>query len=191
MNAAIGNASAAHHVPERARQLATRLSALFDRDVEIVKQLNDAHQRLVNANQQLDTRAASDTLNLPDIRWRINRAFCAYQDAAERRRQLAVDVGEIAHQLTDALTQAGWTAQQAQHANVHQLAKPSHARVGNFHDREWGFPVIVDNVPRVALPVPLTRDWVVPQENLTARVADTGRVAGSARVLFVRRQGSW
>ena len=33
-------------VPAHARQLAARLSALFDRDVEIVKRLNDAHQRL-------------------------------------------------------------------------------------------------------------------------------------------------
>ena len=131
-------------VPAQARQLAARLSALFDRDVEIVKRLNDAHQRLANANQQLYARAEPETLSLPEIRRRIHRAFCAYQDAAERRRQLAVDVGEIAQQLTDALTQAGWTAQQARRANVHQLAEPSHPRVGNFHDREWGFPVIVD-----------------------------------------------
>ena len=103
-------------VPAHVRQLAARLSALFDRDVEIVKRLNDAHQLLANANQQLDGHAASDTLTLPDIRWQIHRAFCAYQDAAERRRQLAVDVGEIAQQLTDALTQAGWTAQQARRA---------------------------------------------------------------------------
>lgn len=86
-------------VPAHARQLAARLSALFDRDVEIVKRLNDAHQLLANANQHLDGLAASDTLTLPDIRWQIHRAFCAYQDAAERRRQLAVDVGEIAQQL--------------------------------------------------------------------------------------------
>ena len=143
-------------VPAQARQLAARLSALFDRDVEIVKRLNDAHQRLANANQQLDARTASDTLTPPDIRWRIHHAFCAYQDAAERRRQLAVDVGEIAQQLTDALTQAGWTAQQARRANVHQLAEPSRARVGNFHDREWGFPVIVDSI-RVPLGRPSPR----------------------------------
>ena len=109
-------------VPAQARQLAARLSALFDRDVEIVKRLNDAHHRLAHANQQLDARAAPDMLRLPDLHWQIQRAFCAYQDAAEQRRQLAVDVGEIAQQLTDALTAAGWTAQQARHANVHQLA---------------------------------------------------------------------
>ena len=131
-------------VPAHTRQLAGRLSALFDRDVEIVKRLNDAHTRLASANEQLDARSAPDTLSLPDLHWRIHHAFCAYQDAAEQRRQLAVDVGEIAQQLTDALTQAGWTAQQARRANVHQLAEPSRARVGNFRDPEWGFPVIVD-----------------------------------------------
>lgn len=119
-------------LPAQTRQLAARLSALFDRDVEIVKRLNDAHHRLANANQQLDAGAASDTLSLPDLHWQIHRAFCAYQDAAERRRQLAVDVGELAQQLTDALTAVGWTAQQARSANVHQLAKPPLSRGGEF-----------------------------------------------------------
>jgi methyl-accepting chemotaxis protein len=119
-------------VPAQARQLAARLSALFDRDVEIVKRLNDAHQHLANANQQLDARAEPDTLKLTEIRRRIHHAFCAYQDAAEQRRQLAVDVGEIAQQLTDTLTQAGWTTRQARRANVHQLAAPSHPQGGEF-----------------------------------------------------------
>jgi hypothetical protein len=109
-------------VPAQARQLAARLSALFDRDLEIVKRLNHAHHRLANANQQLDAPTAPDTLRLPDLHRQIQRAFRAYQDAAEQRRQLAVDVGELAQQLTDTLTAAGWTAQQARHANVHQLA---------------------------------------------------------------------
>jgi hypothetical protein len=109
-------------VPAHARQLAARLSGLFDRDLEIVKRLNDAHHRLATANQQLDARAAPHTLSLPDLHSQIHRAFCAYQDASEQRRQLAVDAGEIAQQLTDALTAVGWTAQQARRANVHQLA---------------------------------------------------------------------
>ena len=121
-----------HIVPAQARQLAARLSALFDRDLEIVKRLNDTHHRPANANQQLDARAAPDTLRLPDLHWRIHHAFCAYQDASEQRRQLAVDVGELAQQLTDALTQAGSTAQQARHANVHQLADRTAAPGGEF-----------------------------------------------------------
>lgn len=106
-------------VPPHARQIAGRLSVLFDQDVEIVKRLNDAHHRLANANQQL---ADPDARDLPGLHRRIHRAFCTYQDAAEQRRQLAVDVGETAQQLTDALTAAGWTAHQARRVNVHQLA---------------------------------------------------------------------
>ena len=124
-----------HVVTAHARQLAARLSALFDRDLEIVKQLNDAHHRLANANQQLDARATPDTHRLPDLHWQIHRAFCAYQNAAEQRRQLAVDIGETAQQLTDALTAAGWTAQQARHANVHQLANPPAAPEGGEFPR--------------------------------------------------------
>ena len=43
-------------------------------------------------------------------------------DGSEQRRQLAVDVGELSQQLTDALTSIGCTAEQARSANVHQLA---------------------------------------------------------------------
>ena len=125
-----------HALPAHARALAAQLSTLLDCDVEIVTRLNDAHQRLANANKQLDARAAPDMHRLPDLHRQIHRAFCAYQDAAEQRRQLAVDVGEIAQQLTDALTAAGWTAQQARRANVHQLADRAAPRVGNSHDRE-------------------------------------------------------
>jgi hypothetical protein len=92
-------------VPAHARALAARLSALFDRDVEIVKQLNHAH----DTPQQ--------------IHWQIHHAFSTYQDASEQRRQLAVDVGEISQQFTTALCTAGYSAQQARQANVHQLAE--------------------------------------------------------------------
>lgn len=40
-------------VPAHARQIAAQLSTLFHRDVEIVEQLNDAHHRLHDANEQL------------------------------------------------------------------------------------------------------------------------------------------
>jgi hypothetical protein len=52
----------------------------------------------------------------------IHRGFCQYQSACEERRQLAFDVGELSQQLTHALCAAGWNADQARHANVHQLA---------------------------------------------------------------------
>ena len=35
-----------------------------------------------------------------------------------------IDVGELSQQLTQALCAAGWSADQARHANVHQLASP-------------------------------------------------------------------
>ena len=54
-------------VPAHARQLAAQLSTLFDRDVEIVKRLNDAHHRLQraptngSAQDSRPTRSASPT----------------------------------------------------------------------------------------------------------------------------------
>ena len=59
---------------------------------------------------------------LKQARWQIHRGFCQYQSACEERRQLAFDVGELSQQLTHALCAAGWNADQARHANVHQLA---------------------------------------------------------------------
>ena len=111
-------------VPAHARQLAARLSALFDRDVEIVKQLNHAHDLLAHANDRLYSGRALDTRQ---IHAQIHRAFCAYRDAYEQRRQLAVDVGEISQQFTDTLCAAGWSSQQPRQANVHQLAQPAPA----------------------------------------------------------------
>jgi len=106
-------------VPVDARALAARLGALFERDSEIVGALNDAHRLLSGANDRLWIDPDVDPLGVHE---QIRRAFCAYQHASEQRRQLAVDVGELSQQLTDALTAAGYSAQQARAANVHQLA---------------------------------------------------------------------
>lgn len=57
---------------------------------------------------------------LQQLRWGIHRAFCVYQDASEQRRALAIEVGEYSQQLTQALCAAGWSAQQARQANVHE-----------------------------------------------------------------------
>jgi hypothetical protein len=59
---------------------------------------------------------------LGEIHWRVHHAFCQYQRACEERRQLAFDVGELSHQLTEVLCAAGWTAQQARAADVHELS---------------------------------------------------------------------
>jgi hypothetical protein len=106
-------------VPDRARELAGRLSVLFERDVEIVKRLNDASRRLHAANERLLCGPGAD------VHWVIHSAFCAYQRACEKRRQLAVDVGELSQQLSDVLSTAGWSRDQARAVDVHMLARVS------------------------------------------------------------------
>jgi hypothetical protein len=110
---------AASAVPERARELAGGLSVLFERDVELVLRLNDAHHRLRDANERLLRGPAAEAHRA------IHRAFCEYQFVCEERRQLAVDVGEISQQLTDVLSAAGWSRDQARAADVHELARVS------------------------------------------------------------------
>jgi hypothetical protein len=150
--------SAQRPVPGAARELAARLSALFDADVQIVARLNDAQQRLARANDRLwcglspeafgliydsAAPAASSQIAtlidvappaggagsntavltaLHDAHWAIHRGFREYQSACEERRQLAVEVGELSQQLTEALTCAGFSAEDARTADVHQLA---------------------------------------------------------------------
>jgi len=106
-------------VPDRARALAARLAALFARDSEIVTAMNDAHHLLARANDRWRSDAAADPLQ---VHQQVHRAFWVYQQASVQRRQLAVDVGELSQQLTDALTAVGYHPQQARSANVHQLA---------------------------------------------------------------------
>lgn len=114
-------------VPDHARALAARLAGLFGADQEIVVRLNDAHHRLAAANDRLWSRPAADPAGIHE---QIRRAFSIYQHASEERRQLAVDVGELSQQLTDTLTAAGYSRQQARSANVHALAagtwQPTH-----------------------------------------------------------------
>jgi hypothetical protein len=100
-------------VPARAREIAVRLSALFERDVKLVKRLNDAQRRLLGANEQVWSGAHPDA---------IRRAFIDYQHASEARRQLAVDVGELSQQLIEVLCASGFTEQAARSADVHELA---------------------------------------------------------------------
>jgi len=99
--------------PVLARELAGRLSVLFERDVEIARRLNDAGRCLRAANE-------SET-GLRRARWMIDRAFHDYQFASEERRQLAAEIGEVIRRLVDALVAAGWSEEQARAANVHEL----------------------------------------------------------------------
>lgn len=146
-------------VPARARELAARLSALFNKDSGIVVRLNGAQRHLRHANDRLWSGLAPDAFGLiydgaapaghsqlaelidgtvaaggpgpgvevlaalQEIHWQVHRAFCEYQSACEERRQLAVEVGELAVQLTDALCAAGFSQHDARRADVHQLAQ--------------------------------------------------------------------
>lgn len=151
-------------VPAGARELASRLAALFESDCQIAERLNDAQRRLRHANDQLwsglhpdafglvyddadrvaiaqgtsvvagrmidalgtgDGERQLETVVLAALQrahWTIHRAFVDYQTASEERRQLAVDAGEVAQQLADALSAVGWPADMARRANVHELA---------------------------------------------------------------------
>jgi hypothetical protein len=51
-------------VPALARELAARLSALFERDVEIVERLSDAQHRLTGANERLWSGLSPDAFGL-------------------------------------------------------------------------------------------------------------------------------
>lgn len=59
---------------------------------------------------------------LQDAHWQVHSGFCQYQSTCEERRQLAFEVGELSQQLTEALTGAGFSADEARNADVHQLA---------------------------------------------------------------------
>lgn len=141
-------------VPEQARRLAAELELRFAHDAELATELNDAQRRLHRANDRLwsglhpDGIAAiygehpaaaeaatahnrSEVLDSPDplravqqVHWSIHKAFISYQDAAERRRQLAAKTGELARELMTALVGAGWSQQDARDANIRSLIWP-------------------------------------------------------------------
>jgi hypothetical protein len=139
-------------IPDRARQLAAELERRFARDAELATQLNDAQRRLRDANDRLwsglhpdgiatiygehpaavEAAAAhnrAQVLDAPNplravqqVHWSIHEAFTSYQSAAERRRQLAAETGELAGDLIRTLLGAGWSEQDAREAGVHNLA---------------------------------------------------------------------
>ena len=138
--------------PGRARQLAAELERRFAQDADLARKLNDAHQSLQRANNRLwcglhpDAIAAvydehpaavnvafaenrSHVLGAPDppqaiqqTHWQIHKAHCDYQQAAERRRQLAAEIGELTGDLITTLLGAGWSERDAREASVHDLA---------------------------------------------------------------------
>lgn len=105
-------------VPARARVLAAQLAALFEQDQQLVVRLGGAQRLLAGVSDRLRDPAA-DRLAVGE---QVHRAFSVYEQAAEQRRQLAVDVGELTGQLIDTLAAAGHPPEHARSANVHQLA---------------------------------------------------------------------
>jgi hypothetical protein len=76
-------------------------------------------------DQARTARAANESAvlcALQQAHWQIHAGFCQYQSASEQRRQLAADLGELISEFVRALTQAGWTEDEAHNADVHQLA---------------------------------------------------------------------
>jgi hypothetical protein len=130
------------------RVLADVLESLFERDRQLAVALNAAQRRLLGAHEQLVASAPLGVLALcgpvdadlgvagrrppvlagedpvaalGEVAATIRRAFCAYQSAAEQRRQLAADVGEATVRLVDALTAVGFSEMQARRADVGAL----------------------------------------------------------------------
>jgi hypothetical protein len=162
-------------VPDAARALAAQLERQFGKDAELTKRLADAQQRLTRANDQLwcgihpdglatvygehaaaveiaSTCNRSEVLDAPDplavvqqAHWAIGGAFIAYQAAAEERRQLAADTGELIRQFVDALVTAGWTEEQARNANVHELAAEHPQPRGGTNDGNDTDPAVSDH----------------------------------------------
>jgi hypothetical protein len=147
-------------ISHAARELAAQLEEQFGRDADLAGRLRDAQRRLARSNERLwlgldpDGLAAvygehpavvevavaegrSKVLGAPDplravqqVQWSIHKAFIDYQTAAEERRRLAADTGELIGRFVDALVAAGWSGEQARDANVHELAsgKPATPR---------------------------------------------------------------
>jgi hypothetical protein len=141
-------------VPEQARGLAAALEVRFARDAELATELADAQRRLQRANDRLwsglhpdgiamisgehpaavevaTAHNRSEILDEPEplrsvqqVHWSIHQAFTSYQSAAERRRQLAAETGELAGELMTTLVGAGWSQQDARDANIRSLIWP-------------------------------------------------------------------
>ena len=135
-----------------ARALAGELERRFRQDAELAERLRDAQERLTRANDRLwwglhpdglkavygddptpvevaVAESHSEALDHRDplvavqqVRSQILGAFRDYQFAAEERRQLAAEIGEVIRRFVDELMAAGWPEEQARNANVHELA---------------------------------------------------------------------
>lgn len=105
---------------------ADALAGLFECDRGLAAQLNRAQRRLLNAN---DRRSSALTANQADeVRADVQQAFLEYSFAADKRRQVAADVGEATVRLIDAMQAAGYSEQQARNADVWALRAGTYRR---------------------------------------------------------------
>jgi hypothetical protein len=105
------------------RLLADALAGLFEVDRGLTAELGRAQRRLLNAN---DVRRAAPARG--QVSAEVRQAFVEYSTAAERRRQVAGQVGEATARLVDAMRVAGFSEAQARNADVWAL------RVGVYRE---------------------------------------------------------
>lgn len=99
--------------PARGRELAACLSALFERDVEIVERLNDAKRRLHDANERLWSGLSPDAFGLV---YDGVAAAGTSEIAALMRDTGSAGGPEAGTAVNQALQQIHWTVRRAFHA---------------------------------------------------------------------------
>jgi hypothetical protein len=87
------------------------------------------HPEFESVQLEAAVDARSEVLESPDplgqlqqVHWEIHRAHLDYQRAAEERRTLAAEIGEVVGRFVAELVDAGWSEEAARNANVHELA---------------------------------------------------------------------
>jgi hypothetical protein len=98
------------------RELAEVLAGLFDRDRGLAVELNGAQRRLLGANDRRALGLARD-----EVRADVQQAFLEYSHAAEKRCQLAAEIGEATAELIAGMQVAGFSERQARSADVWAL----------------------------------------------------------------------
>jgi hypothetical protein len=98
------------------RALAGVLAGLFEVDRGLAAELARAQRRLLNAN---DIRRAAPVRG--QVSAEVRQAFLEYSTTAERRRQVAAQVGEATARLVDVMRAAGYSEAQARNADVRAL----------------------------------------------------------------------
>jgi hypothetical protein len=108
--------SASSVIGAEVRDLARALAELFEFDRGLASELNVAQRRLLDANDRRRIMPSRGVVS-EDVR----QAFVEYSTTAERRREVACQVGEATARLVDAMRAAGYSEAQARNADVRAL----------------------------------------------------------------------